>query len=277
MGIGRIFRNNAIMSSMGITQISAVMGACVAGGAYLPIMSDESLIVNKTGTIFLAGSYLVKAAIGENIDNEKLAEKIDNSVTDQIMNIIDILKVPTFWILILIFSLQFCANLGVYSHIFPYATDLGFNANKAGIAVSVGALGAAFGKIVFGKLIDMISAKKTLWVSISIQGLGIIMVSLFSSYYPLLISIFIMSLGLGGTVPLMNILFSKTFSPINFGKALGVAVPFMVPIQVIGGPLSGWLYDINGNYDLAFYLNTAVCFLAFTFVFFLNIPDNKQS
>ena len=69
---GRIFRNNAIMSSMGITQISAVMGSCVAGGAYLPIMSDESLIVNKTGTIFLAGSYLVKAAIGENIDNEKL-------------------------------------------------------------------------------------------------------------------------------------------------------------------------------------------------------------
>lgn len=69
---GRIFRNNAQMSSMGITQIAAVMGSCVAGGAYLPIMSDESLIVNKTGTIFLAGSYLVKAAIGESIDNESL-------------------------------------------------------------------------------------------------------------------------------------------------------------------------------------------------------------
>ena len=69
---GRIFRNNAKMSSMGITQISAIMGSCVAGGAYLPIMSDEALIVDKTGTIFLAGSYLVKAAIGENIDNETL-------------------------------------------------------------------------------------------------------------------------------------------------------------------------------------------------------------
>jgi acetyl-CoA carboxylase carboxyltransferase component len=69
---GRIFRNNAKMSAMGITQIAAVMGSCVAGGAYLPIMSDESLIVDKTGTIFLAGSYLVKAAIGENIDNETL-------------------------------------------------------------------------------------------------------------------------------------------------------------------------------------------------------------
>jgi acetyl-CoA carboxylase carboxyltransferase component len=69
---GRIFRNNAVMSSMGITQISAVMGSCVAGGAYLPIMSDEALIVDKTSSIFLAGSYLVKAAIGESIDNETL-------------------------------------------------------------------------------------------------------------------------------------------------------------------------------------------------------------
>lgn len=69
---GRIFRNNAFMSSMGITQIAAVMGSCVAGGAYLPIMSDEAMIVDKTGSIFLAGSYLVKAAIGEAIDNESL-------------------------------------------------------------------------------------------------------------------------------------------------------------------------------------------------------------
>ncbi|AQX86312.1 acyl-CoA carboxylase subunit beta [Elizabethkingia miricola] len=69
---GRIFRNNAKMSSMGIVQIAAVMGSCVAGGAYLPIMSDEAMIVDKTGSIFLAGSYLVKAAIGENIDNETL-------------------------------------------------------------------------------------------------------------------------------------------------------------------------------------------------------------
>lgn len=69
---GRIFRNNAVMSSMGIVQIAAVMGSCVAGGAYLPIMSDEALIVDKTGSIFLAGSYLVKAAIGEEIDNETL-------------------------------------------------------------------------------------------------------------------------------------------------------------------------------------------------------------
>jgi 3-methylcrotonyl-CoA carboxylase beta subunit len=69
---GRIFRNNAIMSSMGIIQISAIMGSCVAGGAYLPIMSDEAMIVEKTGSVFLAGSYLVKSAIGEEVDNETL-------------------------------------------------------------------------------------------------------------------------------------------------------------------------------------------------------------
>ncbi|MDY2588236.1 acyl-CoA carboxylase subunit beta [Winogradskyella aquimaris] len=101
---GRIFRNNAVMSSMGITQISAVMGSCVAGGAYLPIMSDEALIVDKTGSIFLAGSYLVKAAIGETIDNETLGgatthceisgvtdykAKDDKDALDTIKNIMD--------------------------------------------------------------------------------------------------------------------------------------------------------------------------------------------
>lgn len=69
---GRIFRNNAIMSSKGITQIAAIMGSCVAGGAYLPIMSDEAIIVKETGTIFLAGPYLVKAAIGESVDAQNL-------------------------------------------------------------------------------------------------------------------------------------------------------------------------------------------------------------
>ena len=76
---GRIFRNNAKMSSMGIVQIAAVMGSCVAGGAYLPIMSDEAIIVEKTGSIFLAGSYLVKAAIGEDVDNELLGGADTNS------------------------------------------------------------------------------------------------------------------------------------------------------------------------------------------------------
>ncbi|REE07829.1 acyl-CoA carboxylase subunit beta [Winogradskyella pacifica] len=101
---GRIFRNNAIMSSMGITQIAAIMGSCVAGGAYLPIMSDEAIIVDKTGSIFLAGSYLVKAAIGETIDNETLGgatthceisgvtdykAKDDKDALDKIKNLVD--------------------------------------------------------------------------------------------------------------------------------------------------------------------------------------------
>lgn len=101
---GRMFRNNAVMSAAGITQIAAVMGSCVAGGAYLPIMSDEALIVDKTGSIFLAGSYLVKAAIGEVVDNETLGgatthceisgvtdykSKDDKDCLDSIKNIMD--------------------------------------------------------------------------------------------------------------------------------------------------------------------------------------------
>jgi len=76
---GRIFRNNAIMSGMGITQIAAVMGPCVAGGAYLPIMSDETLMVEGNGSIYLAGPYLVKAAIGEEVDNETLGGAITHT------------------------------------------------------------------------------------------------------------------------------------------------------------------------------------------------------
>jgi acetyl-CoA carboxylase carboxyltransferase component len=106
---GRIFRNNAKMSSMGIVQIAAVMGSCVAGGAYLPIMSDEAIIVEKTGSIFLAGSYLVKAAIGENVDNEFLGGadthsgisgvtdyklKDDKAALDKIRSIVD--KIGSF-------------------------------------------------------------------------------------------------------------------------------------------------------------------------------------
>lgn len=101
---GRIFRNNAKMSSMGIVQIAAIMGSCVAGGAYLPIMSDEAIIVDKTASIFLAGSYLVKAAIGETIDNEILGgatthceisgvtdykAKNDIDALDKIKNLVD--------------------------------------------------------------------------------------------------------------------------------------------------------------------------------------------
>ena len=106
---GRIFRNNAKMSSMGITQIAAIMGSCVAGGAYLPIMSDEALIVDKTGSIFLAGSYLVKAAIGETVDNETLGgasthceisgvtdykSKDDKDALNTIKNIVDKIGEP---------------------------------------------------------------------------------------------------------------------------------------------------------------------------------------
>lgn len=106
---GRMFRNNALMSSEGIVQISAIMGACVAGGAYLPIMSDEAMIVDKTGSVFLAGSYLVKSAIGEEVDNETLGGATthceisgvtdykhpnDEACLDSIRNIMSMLGTP---------------------------------------------------------------------------------------------------------------------------------------------------------------------------------------
>ncbi|MBB5619008.1 acetyl-CoA carboxylase carboxyltransferase component [Pedobacter cryoconitis] len=106
---GRMFRNNAMMSADGIVQISAIMGSCVAGGAYLPIMSDEAMIVEGTGSVFLAGSYLVKSAIGEDVDNETLGgatthceisgvtdykQPNDQAALDSIRNIMSMLGEP---------------------------------------------------------------------------------------------------------------------------------------------------------------------------------------
>ena len=125
--------------------------------------------------------------INQNVDGVELSASDTSKGEVEVMDFWDIIKVPAFWILIIIFSLQFCANLGVYSHIFPYVTDLGFDIKKAGYAVSVGAFGAAIGKVVFGKLIDIFSARITLWISIIIQGIGILLVSYSSSYNLLLL------------------------------------------------------------------------------------------
>ena len=84
-----------------------------------------------------------------------------------------------------------------------------------------------------------------------------------------------MGLGLGGSIPLMNSTFSIAFDNVNFGKARGLAVPFMVPMQIVAAPLSGWLYDIYGNYTMAFSINVFLCIIAGFVVIFLNLPDRR--
>jgi MFS family permease len=204
----------------------------------------------------------------------KAEPKVQTNISDiREKTVAEILSVRSFWILVAIFGLQITANLGVYSHIPIYAQDLGFSPIQASWIYSVAAFHAALGKVIFGKLLDIIAARRTLWISIACQGLGIVVIIFSQNIYTLLFSVMIMGLGLGGTMPLMNSTFSIAFDNANFGKARGLSVPFMVPMQVISAPLSGWFYDVYGNYTLAFSINVVLCILAGFVVIFLKLPE----
>ena len=187
----------------------------------------------------------------------------------------EILAVRSFWLLVIIFSLQITANLGVYSHIPIFSQDLGFSPIQASWIYSVAAFHAALGKIVFGKLLDYLGPRRALWISLLCHGIGIASLIFSQNLYSLLFAVMIMGLGLGGTMPLMNSTFAIAFDNVNFGKARGLAVPFMVPMQIVAAPLSGWLYDTYGNYTLAFSINVFLCIIAGFVVILLNLPDRR--
>jgi MFS family permease len=188
---------------------------------------------------------------------------------------LEILAVRSFWLLVIIFSLQITANLGVYTQISLFAQDLDYSPLQASWIYSVAAFHAALGKIVFGKLLDYLGPRRALWISLLCHGLGIATLIFSQNLYTLLFSVSIMGLGLGGSIPLMNSTFSIAFDNVNFGKARGLAVPCMVPMQIVAAPLSGWFYDIYGNYTLAFSINVFLCVLAGIIVFFLQLPERK--
>lgn len=207
---------------------------------------------------------------GKEIDN---GHKKTN--TSKTLSFGDIFSNNIFWILTAIFTLQLTANLGVYTHIPIFSQDLGFNPLQASWIYSVAAFHAALGKIVFGKLLDGLGAKKTILISLLFHGLGIGILIFTNNLFMLLLAVMTMGLGLGGTIPLMNSTFAIAFGNTNFGKARGLVGPFMVPMQITAAPLSGWLYDTYGNYTLAFSINVFLCIMASIVVLFLKLP-NKQ-
>jgi len=183
----------------------------------------------------------------------------------------EILKDRNFWVLILSFSFQFATIAGVLGHITFYASSLGWSL-QAGYILSSYAIPAIIGKIFFGWLVDKIDARITVSISLLIQSIAVLSIFLAQSPIQLALVIALFGFGLGGALPLSNILFTKTYSERSFGKARGLAGPFLLPIQITGTPLAALLFDLYGNYDLAFsILGLAPCFGIFA-IWFLRIP-----
>ena len=241
-------------------------------GAYL-IFGSFVLIICS----YLSYKFIIDkpSDVNQYPDGKETQEIASNEHEVKEKTFLEIFSVKSFWILTIIFSLQISANLGVYTHIPIFSQDLGYSPIHASWIFSLAAFHAALGKIVFGRLLDFLGARKTIWISLLCHGLGIATLIFAQNLYMLLFSVMIMGLGLGGTMPLMNSTFSIAFGNVNFGKARGLMTPFMVPMQIIAAPLSGWLYDTYGNYSLAFSINVVLCIVAGIFVLFLNLPNRK--
>ena len=203
---------------------------------------------------------------------EVLETKLQNSNIN-ILSFNEILSNNVFRVLTVIFTLQFTANLGVYTQIAIVARDL--ELSPVSWIVAFAAFNAAVGKIIFGKLLSILEARKTILISLFFHGFGILLLIFSSNISMILVSLMIMSLGLGGNIPLMNSTFAIAFGNTNFGKARGLASPFMVPFQIIAAPLSGLLYDTYGNYTFAFSIHVVLCIIAGIVVLFLHLPDRK--
>ena len=241
-------------------------------GAYLIFGSFVLIICSISAYKFFIDKPEDVGQFPDGIENDFTDSKVSSA---QILSFKEILSNNIFWILTIIFTLQLTANLGVYTHIPIFSQDLGYSPLQASWIYSVAAFHAAMGKIVFGRLLDNLGARRTIFISLLFHGLGIAILIFATNLFMLLIAVMIMGLGLGGTIPLMNSTFAIAFGNTNFGKARGLVGPFMVPMQITAAPLSGWLYDTYGNYTLAFSINVVLCIIAGIVVLFLHLPDKK--
>ena len=188
----------------------------------------------------------------------------------------DFLKMPQFWGVALTFSLLFCGMGATLTNMIPLARDLGFDGYQAAYALSIGAFTGVIGKVFFGVLSDRANVRLAIVSVIITQWLGIFLIANADRYLTLVIASSIFGFGMGGVVPLHAMIVSTLFGPKEFGKVMGLMRPMMIPIQSIGLPLSGWIYDRYGNYDLAFYLFLTFLLIAITTTW-LMIPSQKPA
>ena len=188
----------------------------------------------------------------------------------------EIMRMPQFWGVALTFSLLFCGMGATLTNMIPLARDLGFDGYQAALALSVGAFTGVIGKVFFGVLSDRANARLAVVSVIVTQWLGIFLIANADHYFTLVIASSIFGFGMGGVVPLHAMIVSTLFGPREFGKVMGMMRPMMIPIQSIGLPLSGWIYDRYGNYDLAFYLFLTFLLIAMTTTW-LFIPRGHHS
>jgi MFS family permease len=185
----------------------------------------------------------------------------------------DTLRDLNFWVISLVVGLNFCANGALLTHIIPHATDIGFEPMAAATVLSTMAGFGALGKVLFGWIADFIPKRVALWIATGLQGLGVWLILDVQAYSALLLAGTVFGLGMGGMMPLWAGLIGAGFGRHAFGRVMGLMGPVMFPIQVIGIPYAGWIYDRNGSYDVAFLTLIGAYVAAMLALLLLRLPE----
>lgn len=173
-----------------------------------------------------------------------------------------ILQHPSFWVLALTFALILSSLSPILTNMIPFVTDLGISAYKAASILSFAAGAGVLGKVVFGWLVDNLDARTAVITSILSQLLGLLILINAAQYPLLLFAAVTFGFGMGGVVPLQAAIAGDIFGRECFGKVMGLLRPTMMPIHLIGLPLSNWLFDYYGSYQIAFYISMGAYILA---------------
>jgi len=180
-----------------------------------------------------------------------------------------------FWVIAIAVALNFCGNGAILTHMIPHATDLGFTAVDAALILSVAAGVGALGKLVFGWIADHADLRFAMWLATGLQTVSLLLLLALldtSSYAALMFAVGVFGLGMGGIVPLWGSLVGAAFGRRNFGRAMGLMSPVMLPIQLWGIPFAGWAFDRFGSYRIAFTTFLALYLGAMGMMFLLRLP-----
>jgi len=190
---------------------------------------------------------------------------------------IEPLRSQNFWVIVLVVSMNFCCNSAILTHIIAHARDLGFQPFAASLSLSAIATTGVLGKVVFGWIADRLSGRTALWLAIGLQTTGTASLLQAGSYPALLGSAAVFGLGMGGMMPLWGTLIGACFGRRSFGRVMGLMSPILLPIQILGVPFAGWVFDRNGSYDTAFTTFLFMYLSAMLILVLLRVPDEEPT
>jgi MFS family permease len=190
---------------------------------------------------------------------------------------VPVIKERNFWVLVTAFGLLFCCQSATLTHMVPRLTDTGISLQQASLMISLCAGLGVVGKLSFGWIGDFWSARHAFWLAIGAQFAGqCLMLMFIDRLEGFAVGAALFGFGMGGIVPLQGALIGRVFGSDRFGRALGLMRPAMFPIQMVGVPLAGWVFDVTGSYRPAFQLFLVLYLMAAVVIAGFREPETRR-